>query len=237
MAKRFFLSKRVPRPTRGAFTYFSTVNASLAIATRFHSSSKKSTSNSKSSDASATASLQSFWMSSPYFTTAENPCSLKYWLTRASKLMTSMRRISSTEQIFLRFSLISLAKFAVKVVNRILSLSPSLLARYFALCMATTVFPVPAPPRTLAGPEKFFWTTFRWEGCKNTRHFSSGSAIILRSSSSPSTITKLFWLSGVSKAVARLSGLTVFAVFSATISSTSLTGKPSTIHVRFSNAS
>ena len=74
--------------------------------------------------------------------------------------------IRCISQIFLRFSLISLAKFAVKVVNRILSLSPSLLARYFALCMATTVFPVPAPPRTLAGPEKFFWTTFRWDGCK-----------------------------------------------------------------------
>ena len=71
--------------------------------------------------------------------------------------------------------------------------------------MATTVFPVPAPPRTRAGPEKFFSTSLRCEGCRNTRHFSSGAFIIAFSSSSPSTIVNCIWVMGFASAAAMLS--------------------------------
>ena len=49
---------------------------------------------------------------------------------------------------------------AVKVVIKILCCPSHLDANCFALCMATTVLPVPAPPSTLAEPEYSFCTIF-----------------------------------------------------------------------------
>ena len=99
----------------------------------------------------------------------------------------------------------SSAKFTVKVVKSTRPPSVSiLLAKYLARCMATTVLPVPAPPSTRAGPLKVLRVSHLWVGCKNTRHFSSGSAMIRRNSSSPSTTWKDWRLPGRLRDSARL---------------------------------
>ena len=88
-----------------------------------------------------------------------------------------------------RFRRKSAAKLAVKVRNRTL---PSVdcarcLASHLARCMATTVLPVPAPPRTRTGPFQSRSTSRLCDGCRNTRHFSCGASSIRFSSSSLST--------------------------------------------------
>ena len=81
----------------------------------------------------------------------------------------------------------SAARFLVNVVNRMRARPGRCRASHRARCMATTVLPVPAAPRTRAGPFHCRSTRRRCEGWRNTRQRSSGALSIASSSSSSST--------------------------------------------------
>ena len=66
--------------------------------------------------------------------------------------------------------------------------------------MATTVLPVPGPPRTRAGPLNYWVTSFSWLGWRKHRHFARGALSIAVRSSCDLTVTNRRFVSAFSSA-------------------------------------
>ena len=146
-----------------------------------------------------------------------------------------MRCSSSGVQIFVRLLRMSVARLRVNVVKSTLPGVPELIsfaASQRALCIATTVLPVPAPPSTRTGPFQSLSTKRRWLGCRNTRHCSMGAESMASSTSSSVMTMNSAWLSGVSSADATSVVSTLAGRLRSSSSMTSSIDRPSASRIR-----